>query len=92
MKLSRHVWLIAAALAACSTPGAHWEKAGANEAMAQADSEQCRAKARSEAPQPHAFAATGATTRVLTLEEQREQNELEYFQKCMKEKGYSAKR
>jgi hypothetical protein len=90
MKLSRHVWLIAAALSACSTP--HWEKAGANEATAQAETEQCRAKARSEAPQPHAFAATGATTTVLTLEQQREQNELEYFQKCMRERGYSAKR
>jgi TolA-binding protein len=92
MKLSRHVWLIAAALAACSSPVAHWEKAGANEAAAQADSEQCRVKARDEAPQPHAFAVTGATDRVLTLEERREQNELEYFQKCMREKGYSAKR
>jgi len=91
MKPTRYLWVIV--LAACSTPGAHWEKPGANEATAKADNEQCRAKARAEAPQPHVFAATGGvTTRVLTPEEQREQLELEYFQKCMREKGYSAKR
>ena len=39
------------------------------------------------------FEQTGTvTTRVLTVEEQRRRNEVEYFQKCMQEKGYSAKR
>jgi hypothetical protein len=91
MRLTRYLWVIA--LAACSTPAAHWEKAGANEAAARADTEQCRAKARAEAPQPSAFAVTGgATSAVLTPEEQREQMEVAYFQNCMREKGYSAKR
>jgi hypothetical protein len=32
------------------------------------------------------------TTHVFTVEEQRRRNEVEYFQKCMQEKGYSTKR
>jgi hypothetical protein len=39
------------------------------------------------------FEQTGTvTTRVLTVEEQRRRNEVEYFQKCMQEKGYRPKR
>jgi hypothetical protein len=102
MKPTRYFLVMA--LAACSSPGMHWEKAGGNEATAKQDVEQCRTQARAEAPQPTLFPATGgASTTVtgtgggvatpgLTLEEQREQAELEYFQRCMHGKGYSAKR
>jgi hypothetical protein len=84
--------ILCAALSACgSSP--HWEKPGGTAAMAQQDSEQCRAKARQEAPVPMAFAQTGRTTdRVLTFEDERQQNELVYFQKCMQDRGYTAKR
>jgi hypothetical protein len=92
MKPTRYLCVVA--LAACSSaPGMHWEKSGASEASVKSDSAECRDRARFEAPQPNVFAPTGGvTTRVLTAEEQREQNELEYFQKCMRDKGYSAKR
>jgi hypothetical protein len=84
--------ILCVALSACAA-SPQWDKPGATPAMAQQDSEQCRAKARVEAPVPAAFAQTGRTTeRVLTFEEERTQNELVYFQKCMQERGYSAKR
>jgi len=61
--------------------------------MVKEDNDQCLAKARFDAPQPAVFEQTGTmTTRVLTVEEQRRRNEVEYFQKCMQEKGYSTKR
>jgi hypothetical protein len=91
MKLIRYIGVVA--LAACSS-APQWEKSGADPAAAQQASDECRARARAEAPEPNVFASTGGgtVTRVLTVEEQREQNRLEYFQKCMQEKGYSAKR
>jgi hypothetical protein len=101
MKPTRYFLVLA--LAACSS-APQWSKPGASDATAQEDSEQCRMRARAEAPQPTLFPATGGasttvtgtaggvTTPGLTLEEQREQAELEFFQKCMREKGYSAKR
>ena len=80
-------------LAACAAPTTHWEKSGATAAVVQADNDQCLTDARLNAPQPAVFEQTGTvTTRVLTVEEQRRRNEVEYFQKCMQEKGYSAKR
>jgi hypothetical protein len=83
--------MLCAALSACAA-SPQWEKPGATAATAQQDSDQCRAKARLEAPLPSAFAQTGRTDRVLTFEEERTQNELVYFQKCMQDRGYSAKR
>ena len=93
MNASRHAWIVSLALAACAAPATHWEKPGATPAMVQADNDQCLTNARLNAPQPPVFEQTGTvTTRVLTVEEQRRRNEVEYFQKCMQEKGYSAKR
>jgi hypothetical protein len=89
MSLARHAWVLAAALAACAKP-AHWEKPGASASAVQEDSEQCRVKARLESqllePLP------SLTPRVLTVEEQRQLDEIQHFQKCMQDKGYAAKR
>ena len=93
MNPSRHAWIVSLALTACAAPATHWEKPGATAAMVQADNDQCLTNARLNAPQPPVFEQTGsATTRVLTVEEQRRRNEVEYFQKCMQEKGYNTKR
>jgi hypothetical protein len=93
MNSAPHALLLLLALAACAAPSTHWEKPGASAAMVQADNDQCLENARMNAPQPAVFEQTGTvTTRVLTVEEQRQRNEVEYFQKCMQEKGYSAKR
>jgi hypothetical protein len=93
MSPARHAWIVSLLLAACAAPATHWEKPGATAAMVKADNDQCLANARFDAPQPAVFEQTGTvTTRVLTVEEQRHRNEVEYFQKCMQEKGYSAKR
>ncbi|HEU4351458.1 MAG TPA: hypothetical protein VFR66_06250 [Burkholderiales bacterium] len=93
MNPTRHAWIASLVLAACAAPATQWEKPGATAATVQADDDQCLADARFNAPQPAAFDQTGTVaTRVLTVEEQRRRNEVEYFQKCMQEKGYSAKR
>jgi len=93
MNSARHCWILALALAACAAPSTPWEKPGATPAMVKEDNDQCLAKGRFDAPQPAVFEQTGTmTTRVLTVEEQRRRNEVEYFQKCMQEKGYSTKR
>jgi hypothetical protein len=89
----RHAWMVSLFLAACAAPATHWEKPGATAAVVQADTDQCLTDARLNAPQPAVFEQTGTvTTQVLTVEEQRRRNEVEYSQKCMQEKGYSAKR
>jgi hypothetical protein len=92
MNSARHCWILALALAACAAPATHWEKPGATAAAVQADNDQCLTDARFNAPQPAVFEQTGTVTTVLTVEEQRRRNEVEYFQKCMQAKGYSAKR
>ncbi|HEX5766705.1 MAG TPA: hypothetical protein VFX94_00600 [Burkholderiales bacterium] len=93
MNPARHALILALALAACAAPSTYWEKPGATAEMVQQDNDQCLANARSNSPQPALYGQTGTqTTRVLTLEEQRERSEVESFQKCMREKGYSAKR
>lgn len=73
---------------------AQWEKPGATAAMVQEDSDQCRMKARLDAPYPSVLDRTGSTvtTRILTVEEERLRNENEIFQKCMQERGYRAGR
>jgi hypothetical protein len=93
MNPARHALVLSLALAACAAPATRWEKPGATAEMLQADNDQCLVSARDNAPQPAVFEQTGTvTTRVLTLEEQRQRNEVEYFQTCMLGKGYSAKR
>lgn len=83
MSLVRHASILSLTLAAC-----------AGSPQSQEASEQCRAKARLEAPLPPAFPQTGSDTtqRALTPEEERARNELAYFQKCMQDRGYGAKR
>ena len=93
MNRARHAWMVPFFLAAGAATATLWEKPGATAAMVQQDNDQCLVSARENAPQPAVFEQTGTvTTRVLTVEEQRRRNEVEYFQKCMQEKGYSAKR
>jgi hypothetical protein len=93
MNPARHALILSLALAACAAPATPWEKPGATAEMIQADNDQCLVSARDNAPQPAVFEQTGTmTTRVLTIEEQRQRNEVEYFQTCMRAKGYSTKR
>ena len=81
------------ALAACAAPTAQWEKPGTSAAATQEAHEQCRASALLEAREPYLWGPqTTTTTRVLTVEEQRELNQIEAFQKCMQGKGYATKR
>jgi len=72
----------------------HWEKAGSNEAKVTEDSDDCRVQARlSQLPPPTVASPSGSvTTRVLTREDERALHDTENFQKCMRDKGYSAKR
>ena len=61
--------------------------------MAQEDGVECRLQARLQAPQPRRVERTGtATERIMTGQEQSVQSEVEFFNRCMREKGYSAKR
>jgi hypothetical protein len=94
MRGSRHAWLLAAALAACSGGAPHWHKTGASEAMVQEDSDECRRQARvALLPERRAPARTpGEPSTLLTGEEERALSELRHFQRCMREKGYSAER
>jgi hypothetical protein len=93
MSLARFSWMFLV-VAACAAPKApQWEKPGASAAVAQQDSEQCRLDARLQAPTPRLVDRTGtATGRVITGQEQAVLSEVEFFQRCMADKGYSQKR
>jgi hypothetical protein len=85
--------LIALALAACGSPPS-WEKAGANETTVANDSSDCRVQARF-APLPERYVGSpdpSVTSKVMSREDQRVAFESQEFQKCMTEKGYTAKR
>ena len=78
-------------LAACSSPPT-WEKAGANETTVANDSNDCRVQARF-APMPERYVPSpdpSATSRVISLEDERAKFESQEFQKCMTGKGYTA--
>lgn len=98
MKLSRHTWNVllisTLALAACAGPETHWEKAGADEARASQDSEECRDQARLaySSPQTVQTPSRQVTTTALSSDEERALADIDHFQKCMRAKGYSAKR
>jgi hypothetical protein len=94
MKLSRHTWIVLAVLAACAAPEAQWEKAGADEARARQDSDECRDQARLAQPSPQTAQAPSrqVTTTALTEDGERALADIDNFQKCMRAKGYSAKR
>ena len=84
---------VSLALAGCAGSLPRWEKPGAAPSAVHEDSEQCRTRARQEAPLPHTQREPAeTTTRFLTFDQQREQNEVEFFQKCMRDKGYRATR
>ena len=93
MSLPRLAWMLCAALAACGTP-AKWEKPGASAAALQQDSTQCGEQARLQAVPPYLANAAGATPEMTALsrDQQRAQRETEAYQKCMRDKGYSAAR
>ena len=81
------------ALAACAAPVAHWEKPGATQAMVDEAVQDCRVQARLSPEQRVGTQLTrpgtaGAMDRI----EEREGREAEQFQRCMRGKGYSAKR
>ena len=95
MSLRRHAFLFSLALAACAPAGQQWEKAGATEATAREELEQCRQAARF-APMPTPTGvlpppSTATTTRALTPEEEFALNEAEAFQRCIHDKGYRAR-
>ena len=94
MKLSAQTWVVAVALAACAVPVMHWEKPGASEAKVKEDSEECRVQVRLSPlpPQTVGSSSPSAATRVLSREEERALHDTENFQRCMRDKGYSAKR
>lgn len=91
--VSRLACLLSAALAACGTP-AQWEKPGATPALAQQDSEQCQEQARLAAVPAYLAPAAGQTadTTALSRDQQRTLRETEVYQKCMRDRGYSAAR
>ena len=93
MSLPRLAWIFCAALAACGTP-AKWEKPGASAAAVQQDSTQCGEQARLESVPPYLANASGAPPELTALsrDQQRAQRETEVYQKCMRDKGYSATR
>ena len=94
MSLSRYAWMVSVALAACAAPMMHWEKPGASEAKVKEDSEECRVQVRlSPLPQQTVGSPSpSVAARVLSREEERALHDTENFQKCMRDKGYSAKR
>ena len=93
MSLPRLAWILFAALAACGTP-AKWEKPGASAAAVQQDSAQCGEQARLQSVPPYLSNAAGspAERTALSGDQQRAQRETEVYQKCMRDKGYSAAR
>ena len=86
--------MLGIALAACAGPEAHWEKAGAGEAAVNEASQQCREQARLEqsSPQTVQEPARSVAGRGLSRDEERALQDIDDFQKCMRAKGYSAKR
>jgi len=94
MSLLRHAWVASVVLTACTAPTTRWEKPGATEAMLKEDTEQCRVQARL-APLPPRRPASPSphmSSKVLERGEERAREDAENFQKCMREKGYSAAR
>jgi hypothetical protein len=88
---SIRTWLPVLALAACAAPATpRWEKPGASPTAVDEAMQECRVQARL-APQPSPGSPTPRST-VIDRIEDRDAREAEHFQKCMRDKGYSAKR
>jgi hypothetical protein len=90
----RQAWILAIILAACAAPATtRWEKAGATPDRVNADSEECRVQVRLTPAQRSVPAPSPSTvTKALSREEERELQDAQAFQKCMRDKGYSAMR
>jgi hypothetical protein len=93
MSLPRLAWMLCAVLAACGT-AAKWDKPGVTSAALQQDRTQCGEQARLDAVPPYLADAAGTKRELsaLTREQQRAQRETDAYQKCMRDKGYSASR
>jgi hypothetical protein len=85
-------WLLALALAACSS-GPQWEKPGASQSAVDEEMQQCRMQARLD-PEPQIGTLSPYTMGTPSIErnDQRDAREAQRFAKCMQEKGYSARR
>ena len=86
-------WMLCAALAACAAPEVQWEKPGASPTRVSEDMQQCRMQARLS-PQPHTGPLgprTGGSPGMERIED-RDAFDAQRVQKCMQDKGYTAKR
>jgi hypothetical protein len=86
--------VLAVALAACAAPvTTRWEKAGAAPEQVKQDSEDCRVQVRLAPRELTVPAPSPSTTaKVLSREEERAVQDGQAFQKCMRDKGYTATR
>jgi hypothetical protein len=78
-------------LAGCAAPVTQWEKPGASQAAVDEAMQQCRVEARLS-PQQH-LPPTPRTMGTPGMDriQSRDADEAEQFQKCMRDRGYSAK-
>jgi hypothetical protein len=90
----RQAWILAIILAACAAPATpRWEKAGATPDRVSADSEDCRVQARLTPTERSVPAPSpSSVTKVMSREEERERQDAQAFQRCMRDKGYTASR
>jgi hypothetical protein len=97
MRLSRQLWVLSFTLAACASP-AHWDKPGAGPIAVDEDMQQCRMQARlspeahREPLGPRSGLGGAGTSAAIDRMEDRDAREAQLIQKCMMDKGYSAKR
>ena len=85
--------LSALLLAACAAPATQWEKPGASQTAVDADLQQCRMQARvASAPSLRSRSPHSAVGPATEMREDRDAREVQLFQKCMQDRGYSAKR
>jgi len=85
-------WLALLALGACAQPS-HWEKPGGSEAALKDDTDGCYQQARVSpstrpAPPPSAYGSSFG----FSVEETRLRHERDVYERCMGDRGYSAKR
>jgi hypothetical protein len=86
------VCLSAVLLAACAAPSAHWEKSGASQTAVNEALQECRVQARLS-PEPRVRRPDPALPGALPeQQESRDAREAQALQRCMQEKGYSARR
>ncbi len=79
-------------LAACAASGPRWEKAGAGQSAIDEDEQQCRVEARL-APQSHVGQTPlSSATPLMDRGQERDAQDEQRIVKCMRDKGYSAKR